>query len=350
MTASGRAGPLLHVDADAFFASVVLRSHPELADQPMAVTVHGFVASANYVARTRGVRSGRRAVEAAETCPGLRLFEVPRQEVDEVADALFDLFHQHAEAVEPGSIEEAFLDPADTWPGAVDTARRLRARVQAELGITVSVGVGSTKLMAKLASRAAKPDGLHVISGAEEVRLRDELPVADVWGVGATTVERLERLGVRRLADVDRVPRPTLRETCGTTMARLLWSIRDGSDDAVVRPVRDRTFLSAEGAIVGYARPDWSTTELVDSCLERVCRRVERAGLAATGVTLTLHPEDGGRSIVLRRTGLPATADLHQWLPVTRDLLDGAEQPLLARVRVTLTGLTPVDQADLTLF
>ncbi|MBU2667870.1 hypothetical protein KOI35_30595 [Actinoplanes bogorensis] len=343
--------PLLHADADAFFASVVLRDRPELADRPVAVVAAVIVASANYPARARGVRSGVLAQEALLRCPELTLIDVPRAEVEEAGEALFDLFHDSARAVEPGSMEEAFLDVgAGSFPEAVAAGQRLRRRAAAELGIPVSVGIGRTKLMAKLASRAAKPDGLHVIGAGREAELRVTLPIADVWGVGARTAERLHGVEITRLGQIDAIPFDTLRRLCGTTMARRLRAIRDATDDAVVRPVEQRTTLSSEGSIKGYARPDHTPAELAERCVERVCHRASRAGLVATRLTVTLHPSEGGADRVLRRTGPTATADPAVWLRVALDLLDSEWLPPLAGLRITLTGLTTHDRIQETLF
>ncbi|TFC04026.1 DNA polymerase IV [Cryobacterium adonitolivorans] len=345
------ARPVLLADADAFFASVALRSRPELAAAPVAVVAHVFIASANYPARARGVRSGMLAQEALRQCPEVTLIDVPRAEIEEVGDTLFDIFHDCATAVEPGSIEEAFLDVGATdWAGAIDAGHALRRRVSSELGITISVGVGSTKLMAKLASRRAKPDGLSVIESGEEAVLRANLPMTDVWGIGATTLVRLTRIGVFRLGDVDGIPKNELQHVCGTAMARRLWRIREGTDDAVVRPVELRSSLSAEGSTAGYARPDASPTELALACVERLCKRAERAGLAGTGITLTLRPETGGKAIVLRRTLVAATTGREAWLAAAVDLLADASVPRLAGLRVTLTGLLPLDRVHDTLF
>ena len=343
--------PVLHVDADAFFASVALLSRPELTERPVAVVAHVYIASANYPARAHGVRAGMLAQDALRQCPDLTLIDVPRAEVEEVGDALFDIFHDSATAVEPGSIEEAFLDVgASDWAGAIDAGHALRRRVASDLGIPISVGVGSTKLMAKLASRRAKPDGLYVIEPDEEAALRTSLPMSDVWGIGATTLERLTRIGVFRLGDVDGIPQNELQHVCGTAMARRLWRIRAGTDDALVRPVEQRSVLTAEGSTAGYGRPDRTPRELALACVERLCKRADRAGLAGTGITLTLRPETGGKAILLKRTLAAGTTDGDTWLSVADDLLAGEAVPRLAGLRVTLTGLLPLDRVQHTLF
>jgi DNA polymerase-4 len=341
---------VFHVDADAFFASVALRNRPELVGSPAAVVASVYIASANYPARARGVRAGSLVGDAQRQCPGLVLMAVPRDDVEEVGDALFDIFHSVARAVEPGSVEEAFLDlGVDDTADAVRAGHDLRRRVAEELGITVSVGIGSTKLMAKLASRRAKPDGLYRIDAAEEAGLRETLPLADVWGIGATTLQRLTRLGVTTLADIDTVPRNELQYVCGTAMARRLWRIREGTDDSVVRTVEQRSSLSAEGSTAGYDRPDRSPTALAHACVLRLCHRADRAGLAGTGITLTLRPESGA-AMVLKRTLGAATAERDTWLTAVDELLGDATVPRLAGLRVTLTGLLPLDRVQQPLF
>ena len=344
-------GPLLHADADAFFASVALRSRPELAERPVAVVAHVIIACASYPARARGVRAGMLVHEAKHRCPDLVLLDVPHDEVEEVGEALLSLFHDVATAVEPGSIEEAFLDvTALDLDGAVEVATTLRHRAATELGIPLTVGVGRTKLMAKLASRAGKPDGLHVIDAERELDLRASLAPSEVWGIGPTTLRRLEDLDVTRLDDVDRVPREELRQACGTTMARRLWQIREGTDDAVVRAVRRRTSFSAEGSTSGYARPDRSPLELLETCLTRVCRRAARLDLAGSSVAIHLRPETGRKPIVLRCSLPEATSDATRWRPVTAELLAREHLPRLAGLGVTLTDVVPVEQVQGALF
>ncbi|GAB3279589.1 Y-family DNA polymerase [Kineosporia babensis] len=343
--------PLLHADADCFFASVALRARPELQARPVAVVNHVIIASANYPARARGVRSGTLVQEALYQCPELVVLEVPHAEVEEVADALFEVFHRHARAVEPGSMEEAFLDvAAPDQSAARQAAQAIRAEVAAQLGIAVSVGVGRTKLIAKLASRAAKPDGLHVIAADQEARLRAELPIGQVWGIGPKTAARLRDLDVHRLLDLDRIPKNQLQSICGTGMARRLGQIRAGTDDAQVRPVQHRESLSAETSTSGYGRADHTPAELAETCLERVLRRAEKAGLVGTGITLTMQPSDQGSPLRRKQSDLTAGTERSGWRSTVSRLLRSEPLPPLSGLRVTLTGLMPADQVPQTLF
>lgn len=342
---------LLHADADAFFASVALRDRQDLRERPVAVVAHVVVACASYPARAHGVHAGMGIDEALRHCPELVLLDVPHGEIEEAGDALLELFHAHAPAVEPGSIEEAFLDPGtDDVETAVAIAASLRRRAAAELRLPLTVGIGRTKLMAKLASRAGKPDGLHVIDAVRDRELRTSLTPDRIWGVGPRTLARLADLGVATLADLDAVPREELQQTCGAAMARRLRQIREGTDDAVVRPVTRRTSFTATGATSGYARADRTPLELLQTCVGRVCHRAERSGLAGSSISLTLTPASGERTRVLRTSRVEATAQNEDWQLLARGLLERAPLPRLTGLGVTLERLVPADQVQGALF
>ncbi len=341
---------VLHADADSFFASVVMRSRPELRTVPMAVVAAVFVASANYPARARGVRGAMSTGDALRLCPELVLVDLPT-DIEEVSDALFDLFGELAQVVEPGSMEEAFLDVGThDWHRSRAAADAIRARAAEELGIAVSIGIGRTKLMAKLASRAAKPDGVHAIGEAEEAELRSTLPVDEVWGVGGTTLQRLHAIGVLRLSDLDGIPAADLDKTCGVMMARRLRRIREGTDDATVTPVSARTALSAEGSITGWARADRTVEELVERCVVRVCKRANRAGMVGSGITVTLRAGAGDADVTLKAPSVDPSADAEHWLAIALRLVQDSPAAGVESVRVTLTGTRPVELVPPTLF
>ncbi|GAB3426540.1 DNA polymerase Y subunit UmuC family protein [Flindersiella endophytica] len=345
------AGPVIHADADAFFASVAARQCPELAGLPFAVAAHVVVACPSYPARAYGVHGGMYVEEALARCPGLRLVEVPQAAVEQASEELFDLFESLAAAVEPGSMEEAFLDvSAMSWGEAEQAARELRRRAHDELALAVTVGVGRTKLMAKLGSRGAKPDGLAVIDTEREHHLRRTTPIGDLWGVGGRTSERLRRYGVSHLADLETLSDTELRLLCGTTMARRLRQMAAGTDDATVRAVARRTTFRAEGSVSGYARDDRTPLQLVHSCVERVCTRAQHAGLAAGTLALVLTPVTGTERTRRRRL-LDPTNDRAECLAVAEELLEAEPVPQeLDRLGVTLGSLVRSDRVQLTLF
>ncbi|RCK69904.1 DNA polymerase IV [Desertihabitans brevis] len=336
-------GPLIHADADAFFVSVALRGRPDLAGRPVVVG-DPVVACASYPARAAGVRSGTGITEALRTCPSLVVLPVPGEEVEQVSDELFRILDRAAPAVEPGSMEEAFLDTSALgWAEVEEQARALRREVRERLGITVTTGIGRTKLFAKLASRTAKPDGLRVIGPEEERRLRTTLPLADVWGVGARTLGRLHALGVSTLGELAGVPVHRLHELCGTTMARRLRQVVEGCDDAEVRPVRSRQTLSAGTATVGWGRADRSPAELADVVCRRLAHRAGEAGLVAGTVTVSLARE--GVPTEHRRARLDsASAEEDLLRRCVAELLAAGAVPLVDTLTVTLSDLSATDR------
>jgi DNA polymerase-4 len=261
---------LLHADADCFFASVELRSRRELLGQPVAVATH-IVMSASYAARDRGVHGAMPLRQAQKLCPELVVLP-PRADYQAAGEALMALFWRFAVQVEPGSMEEAFLDVGDADP--VATATALRRAAQDELGLPVTVGVARTKLLAKLASRRAKPDGMLVITQTEERRLRSALTIDELWGVGPTTAARLADAGVIRVTDLTNFDEAGLRAIVGTAMARRLLSIRDATDDATVRQLGPKRTVSASRTAM---RPSsrWSDIQAhADGVIELALQRL----------------------------------------------------------------------------
>lgn len=261
---------ILHADADCFFASVELRRRPELVDRPMAVATH-IIMSANYPARAYGVHGAMPVREAQRLCPDLALIP-PADDYQAVGGELMALFERFAVQVEPGSVEEAFIDVGDRDP--VQTARTIRAAARDDLGLAVTVGVGRTRLIAKLASRQAKPDGLLVIDADAERRIRAALTIDELWGVGPITANRLADRGVHRLTDLAGFDEACLRQIVGTAMARRLLAIRDGTDDARVRQLGPRRSVSASRTMM---RPSahWPeirahADEVIDTALQRL--------------------------------------------------------------------------------
>jgi DNA polymerase-4 len=239
-------GPILHLDVDAFFAAVEVRDDPGLAGLPLAVG-EGVVACASYEAREWGVHAGMTVPRAHQTCP--RLVTTPPRPAayQQASKELFALVEARAEAVQPGSVEEAFVRlPGLTWAGAEGTARELRRTVRAELGLPVSIGVGRTKLIAKLASRAAKPGGVVVIDLADEPAVRNALRVDELWGIGPVTRDRLTDAGLHTVADLRGWTMAQLVEIAGTAMGRRLHQIATATDDADVRPLPPRRSFSVQ--------------------------------------------------------------------------------------------------------
>ncbi|WP_084614261.1 Y-family DNA polymerase [Nakamurella lactea] len=299
--------PILHADADAFFASVEARDRPELLDVPFVVIagLGEVVACPNYPARAYGIHGGMTLHQARRRCAELVTVPARAEPYRQASEELFALFARYAVAIEPGSMEEAFLDVGDRDP--VDVGSRLRREVRAEIGLPLSVGVGRTKLVAKLASRRAKPDGLVVIAGDAEQQLRDELRIADVWGVGQVTRERLCDLGIHTVRDLDGLELPELAAVVGLAMARRLVSIAMGTDDAAVQAPKPGRLISGERTVTPTSRSATRVAEVLTAATDSAVERLDSRGQLASRLEVVVRYDD--QQSVATRLALPVATD-----------------------------------------
>ena len=243
---------IIHVDMDAFYASVEQRDRPDLRGRPVAVggspQSRGVVAAASYEARAFGVRSAIPMSRAIRLCPDLQIVRADFAKYRAVSQQVFEIFRSVTPLVEPLSLDEAYLDvTVNAWdePLATTVAKRIKAEIRTRTGLTASAGVAPNKFLAKIASGWQKPDGLTVIAPARgEAFLRD-LPVDALWGVGPVTARRLHDRGIRTLTDVRTVEPGVLRETVGSQADWLLRLAR-GEDDRAVQPNRAAKSSSSE--------------------------------------------------------------------------------------------------------
>src|SRR5436189_2058351 len=231
---------ILHVDMDAFYASVEQRDDPILRGRPVAVggqpNKRGVVAAASYEARAFGVRSAMSMAKAVRLCPPLVIVPPDFARYQAASNAVFSIFREVTALVEPLSLDEAYLDVTENaWGEALGTAvaRRLKDRIRADTGLTASAGVAPNKFLAKIASGWKKPDGLTVISPDRVEPFLQKLPVDALWGVGPVTAEKLRAKGIERLVDVRTADLQLLRDTVGS-LADWLRQLANGVDD---RPV-----------------------------------------------------------------------------------------------------------------
>ncbi|EIE99703.1 DNA polymerase IV [Saccharomonospora glauca] len=244
---------VLHVDMDAFFAAVELRTRPELADRPVVVARTGprsVVLSANYPARRFGISSAMPVAAARKLCPHAVYLPPTPGLYREVSRGVMAIFGDYTPLVEPLSLDEAFLDVTGALrrlgatPGEI--GRRIRARVEAEHGVRCSVGVAGVKFVAKLASGMAKPDGMVVVPVAETVPFLRPLPVSALWGVGPKTAEVLRGHGLATVGDLAATPVERLRRWVGAVTAEHLHALAHGRDDRKVVPQSEEKSLGAE--------------------------------------------------------------------------------------------------------
>jgi DNA polymerase-4 len=243
---------VLHVDMDAFFASVEIRARPELRGLPVVVGGtggRGVVMAASYPARTFGVRSAMPMGQALRLCPQLIVVTPDRTAYSEASRAVMRIFSDVTPLVEPLSLDEAFLDVSGAvglFGRPADIARQIRRRVFHEHQLTCSVGIAPIKSVAKLASGSCKPDGLRVVSRAGMLDFLHPLPVTALWGVGQRTAEPLRRLGIRTVGELAATPLDTLRRAVGSASAAQLHALANGQDERAVNPAQVEKSISTD--------------------------------------------------------------------------------------------------------
>ena len=300
---------IIHVDMDAFYASVEQRDNPAIRGKPVAVgsgRPRGVVTAASYEARVFGVRSAMPSVTALRRCPDL-IFVPHRFEVYKaVSRQIHAIFADYADAVEPLSLDEAYLDVTADIRGlgtARAIAEEIRARIKAETGLTASAGVSYNKFIAKLASDQNKPDGLCVIPPGRGAAFVASLPVRRFHGVGPVTAARMEKLGIVTGADLRDRPIAELQRHFGKSAGYLHRAAR-GEDDRPVRAHRPHRSIGAERTLEADLYTYDDLAPVLDLVIEAVWPRIERAG--ARGRTATLKIKYSDFSIIARSRTLPS--------------------------------------------
>jgi DNA polymerase-4 len=338
--------PILHADADSFFASVEQRDDPRLRGRPVIVG-GGVVLAASYEAKAFGVRTAMGGRQALRLCPRAIVVPPRMAAYTEASKALYAVFEDTTPAVEGLSIDEAFLDVSGmerSVGSPHEIAVRLRAAVRERVGLAVTVGIARTKFLAKVASAAAKPDGLLLVPPDGERAFLHPLPVGRMWGVGPATATRLRERGIRTVGDLARVPLPALEAMLGTAAGRHLHALANNRDP---RPVRARPRRRSIGSQHARGRGRRSPAELdadLVAIVERVMRRVRAAHRVGRTVVLRLRFDDFSRAT--RSHTLPhPTARTSIVLEAARELLASA-RPLIEKRGLTLIGIAVANLAD----
>jgi DNA polymerase-4 len=347
---------VLHIDMDAFYASVELRRRPELAGRPVivgGVGSRGVVCSANYAAREYGVRSAMPMGRARRLCPQAAVLPPEMSTYAEVSRGVMEIFRSVTPLVEPRSLDEAFLDVS----GAIrllgrpaDIGEEVRRRVAAEHGITCSVGVAPSKFLAKLSSARCKPDGLLVVAADGVLDFLHPLPIAALWGVGERTAEQLRRLGLRTVGEVAKTPRKMLQHTLGQAVGGHLHDLAWGRDDGRVSPDEaDKSIGSEETFDVDVADPRVIHRELL-RLAARVGARLRTTG--QLGRTVSIKVRFGDFTTITRARTLPSPTDVgHDLYATARQLFDalGVAGAPIRLVGVRVEGLLATDGAPVQL-
>jgi DNA polymerase-4 len=350
------AEPILHVDLDAFYASVEMLKDPSLTGRPVVVGgagSRGVVMSASYEARAFGIRNAMPAVRARRLCPDAVFVPPDFGSYRAHSNRFREILLAVTPLVEPIALDEAFLDVG----GAVllfgepsEIARKIRREVLEGVGVRCSIGVGPSKLVAKLASKQAKPDGLVVVGSQEVTAFLEPLPVRALWGVGEKTAETLGRLGVRTVGDLARTPATVLGRLLGDQHAADLHGLALGVDDRPVVPYEPPRSVSHEETFDTDLDAEEDLLREALALSHRVAVRLREDGYRARTVTLKVRLANF--TTLTRSRTLPAPtdvgADLYQTAAELYRGLPGARR----RVRllgVAATGLVPAGEEQLAL-
>ena len=333
MSAAPRA--ILHVDLDAFYASVEVRENPALAGRPVVVGAdprggrgRGVVAAASYEARAFGIHSAmpishawRRCPQAAYLRPRMRLYA-------EVSRRFMAVLARYTDLVEPLSIDEAFLDVTASralFGDGAAIAARIKREVRDAEGLTASVGVAPSKFLAKIASDLRKPDGLVVVAPEAVMAFLDELPVQRLWGAGPRAMAGFRVLGAATIGAVARLPRQRLIDTFGESLGAHFHALAQGEDARAVVPDHQRKSVGRETTFIEDVRDRAVVRRTLLELVEEVSRRLRRAGLRGQVVHIKLRSADF--TTLTRQESLAAPADTTDAIwPIAERLLAKADR------------------------
>jgi DNA polymerase-4 len=319
---------ILHADVDAFFASVAQRDDPALRGRPVLVG-SWVVMAASYEARAFGVRGGMATARALRLCREAVVVDTCFEAYMEASRAVFAVFERFTDVVEPGSLEEAFLDVSAVDEEPRQLAERLRRDVRAEVGLPLSVGVARTKVLAKIASRSAKPDGLYVVP---------PLPVERIWGIGPATTRKLHAIGLTTVGQAAELTREQLVAVLGKASGGYVHAIANNVEPRRVRRRRGRRSFGAQRALGRRPRAREDLDAAIADLAERLAKRMQRKGRAGRTVVLRLRFGDYTRAT--RSCTLPhPTAEAEPIAAASRRLLDTV-MALVASNGITLVGLS----------
>jgi DNA polymerase-4 len=339
---------ILHVDMDAFFASVEQRDKPELRGQPVAVGgIHrGVVAAASYEARRFGVRSAIPMSRALRLCPQLKVVFPDFARYKAASEQVFAIFRRVTPLVEPLSLDEAYLDVTENaWnePLGVEVARRIKQAIATETGLTASAGVAPNKFLAKIASGWRKPNGLTVIAPERVERFLAELPIDALWGVGPVTAKKLRDAGMEKLVDVRGKSEAELTQVVGS-FARTLLELAHGQDHRPVEPNRERKSVGSETTFAEDLLEKDRITDEVRTLAKECTDWLARHQLFARTVTLKVR-YDNFQTITRSETASRASRSEEQLTERATALLEktAAGQRPIRLLGVSLHGLSDDD-------
>ena len=291
---------IVHVDMDAFYASIEQRDHPHYRGKPVIVGAdprggkgRGVVSAASYEARAFGVHSAMPISQAYRRCPSGVFVPVRMARYQEISARIFEIFHRYTDLVEPLSLDEAFLDVTGSrrlFGGAEIIGQRIQEKIWKEENLQASVGVASNKFIAKVASDLKKPKGFVVVPPGDGAQFLKDLPIRWLWGVGAKTTDRLHRLGYVKIGDIARQHQQTFRVLFGALGTRL-WQLANGLDDRPVLAEEPAKSISAETTFSQDTSEGPLLRQTLLALADRVAQRLRAGRIAAKTLTLKYRNE-----------------------------------------------------------
>jgi DNA polymerase-4 len=347
---------IIHIDMDAFFASVEQLDHPELRGKPVAVGGSGprsVVAAASYEARKFGVRSAMPSVVAKRLCPGLIFVRHNFSRYTEISAQVFSIFSEYTDLIEPLSIDEAFLDVTDDKQkigSATLIAKRIRSDIRQRTGLTASAGISVNKFLAKIASDINKPDGIFIIKPEEAEKFIEDLPIEKFYGIGKVTAVKMHKMGIHSGADLKRWDLVSLIRNFGKAGVFFYNMVR-GKDDRPVEPEQDRKSVGTE---LTYEKDLTTSFEIIAELykLEKeLMERMEHSGTSGRTITLKIKFSDF-RQITRSRTVQNYIRDftaLHQEVTALRQTIS-LENQRIRLLGVSICSRTWIIEAKVVLF
>lgn len=343
---------IVHVDMDAFYASVEQRDNPALRGRPIAVghaEGRGVVATASYEARQYGVRSAMPSAKAKELCPHLIFVEGRMAHYKAVSKSIHEIFHRYTDIIEPISLDEAFLDVTHNKQGialGVDVAKAIKAEIREELGLVASAGVSYNKFLAKIASDWRKPDGLCTIHPDRAIAFIDQLPIEAFWGVGPATAAKCHALGIHKAPDLRAWALSDLLRHFGQSGYDFYRFVR-GIDDRPVRAWRERKSVGCERTFRHDLRARHQISQVLADLVEELTKRLERAQFVGCTLTLKLRHHDFTTKTRAYTSDVPYGAlDRVRLLEDAERLLAGASIPAAGIRLMGLTVSTPIHESE----
>lgn len=283
---------IIHIDMDAFYASVELRDQPELKHLPVVISSHhprAVIAAASYPAREFGLRSAMSMTQAKKLCPQVVVIEPNFQKYHDVSQQIHEIFHQYTDLIEPLSLDEAYLDVTENFkhlPSATEVAMQIRAEIWAKTGLTASAGVAPNKFLAKIASDWNKPNGICIVKPSQVQHFIYDLALKKIPGVGKVTQEKLTAMNLTTLGDLQKIEEAVLIHHFGK-YGKQLFLYAQGIDERPVQAERKRQQISKETTFdqdfnLDQCQPYWA------NLIDRVWQNLEQKQLSARGVTVKL--------------------------------------------------------------